>query len=117
LAVKLGIKPETRYPNPKYPDPSPNNPNLKDTNTTSGSNLGDPNFTQEFWVTTHSIRSGVLLVLAHGRAGYRLAYSVVVMGRTKRPPNNMYFFPFLDFKMFRSKKYWKNVQTQKNVQS
>jgi hypothetical protein len=29
----------------------------------------------------------------------------------------MYFFPFLDFKMFRSKKYWKNVQTQKNVQS
>jgi hypothetical protein len=42
LRFTVGIKPDTRTPNPNYPSPNPNYPDLTNPNTPSGSNLENP---------------------------------------------------------------------------
>jgi hypothetical protein len=39
----VGIKPETRAPNPNYPDPNPNDPKPQKTGAKSGGKYRNPN--------------------------------------------------------------------------
>lgn len=57
IPLGLGIKPDTRIPNPKNPNPNPNNPNSKNPNYNLGSNFRYPKLFRKFRVKQTGTRS------------------------------------------------------------